>query len=51
MAPPNRRENPLAVPVIKPPNKEQRRRSVPASGEAILTLIGRTSSISHAKIE
>lgn len=51
MAPPKRMAKPLPIPEIMPPNNAQRSKSVPASGEAILTSIGKTSVISHANKE
>ena len=51
IAPPKRIARPLPIPDITPPNSAQSNRSVPARGEAILTSMGKTSVISHAKRE
>lgn len=48
IAPPNRMAKPLPIPEIIPPNNAQRSKSVTASGEAILTSMGKTSVINHA---
>ena len=47
IAPPNLIARPLPIPEITPPNTAQSSKSVPASGDAILTSTGRTSVISH----
>ena len=48
IAPPKRMAKPLPMPEIILPNSAQRSKEVPASGEAILTSMGKTSIINHA---
>ena len=42
---------PLPTPEMMPPNRAHRNRSVPASGEAMLTSMGSTSVMSQADVE
>ena len=51
IAPPYLIVIPLPTPEIKPPNKAQSNKSVPAKGDAKETSIGNTSVISHAPKE
>lgn len=51
IAPPYLIAKPLPIPEITPPNNAHNKRSVPASGDAILTSIGNTLVISHANTE
>ena len=48
IAPPNLMVKPLPIPEISPPNKAHSNKSVPASGDAKLTSMGRTSVMSQA---